>query len=173
MLLVTGFGPFLSVEDNPSAHIAKGCGLPHRVLEVSFKAVDEFFAALDPGGFDGLLMIGVAPKAEKMRIELIARNVVGPVPDVRSEVHGPAPVSFTSSGSLAGTLWRSPELFAETLDWAPSVDAGDYLCNYVYHRALTSFPSKRVGFLHVPPVESMPMDRQQVALGRILEMVSI
>ena len=144
----------------------------HLVLDVSFQAVDEFIEELQPNELDALLMIGVAPKAEKMKIELIARNVVSRTPDVRNEVHGPAPVSFTSSGSLAGSLWRSPELFAETEDWEPSVDAGDYLCNFVYHRALSSYPDKRVGFLHVPPVESMPLDRQQDVLGRILELVN-
>ncbi len=44
--LVTGFGPFLSVVQNPSGLLAQGCGRPSEMLEVSYACVDEFLRRL-------------------------------------------------------------------------------------------------------------------------------
>ena len=168
MTLITGFGPFLSVTDNPSGRLAAESGLPHRVLEVSFDAVDEFVEGLDPADFETLLMLGVAGRASTMRVELVAHNVIGSTPDVRGHVQGPSAISPMHPAQLAGTLWTGPELLNEGDGWVPSVDAGDYLCNYIYFRAAQRFPDKPVGFLHVPPYEAMPFEEQRELLDRIL-----
>ena len=54
---------------------------------------------------------------------------------------------------------------------ALSDDAGCYVCNYAYFRALRRFPRRRVGFVHVPPVAVMPLERQRATLGEIVELV--
>jgi pyroglutamyl-peptidase len=173
VLLVTGFGPFLSVDENPSALLAEKSGFPHHVLEVSFAAVDAFLEQLDSNSFDRLLMIGVARGAEKMRIELVARNLIGETPDVLDVVQGPGPIDPTAPAQLGGTLWRSPSLLNETDHWIPSVDAGTYLCNYIYFRALQAFPNKEIGFLHVPPLAVMPIERQHAILKDVLKELGV
>ena len=54
-------------------------------------------------------------------------------------------------------------------NYRASDNAGCYLCNYVYYRALRRFPTKRVGFVHVPPLEVLPLDVQREWLARLLK----
>jgi hypothetical protein len=56
-ILVTGFGPFLKHAENPSEVLARECGHPHEILEVSYATVEEFLGRLDPITFDALLML--------------------------------------------------------------------------------------------------------------------
>ena len=71
---------------------------------------------------------------------------------------------------LAGTLWISPEFSIESATRRPSDDAGDYLCNYIYYSALRKFDGagKQIGFLHVPPLDKLPLEHQLVELQQIL-----
>lgn len=165
---VTGFGPFLDVQDNPSAKVAQALGRPFRILEVSFEGVDRFLAELDPASFDRLVMIGVARGRKLVMPELFARDHIGHTKDVRGldrfgEIVHEAPLL------LDGGLW-TPEvlgaLAGETTVRA-SMDAGTYLCNYAYYQAVRRFPDKRVGFLHLPDESAMPID-EQIRLARKL-----
>ncbi|MCB8931997.1 MAG: hypothetical protein M9921_01895 [Fimbriimonadaceae bacterium] len=169
-VLVTGFGAFGEFEENPSALLAAGCGREHRVLEVAFDAVDQALQEWDPGAFDALLMLGVAGKASAFRVETVARNHIGPAPDVRGEVHGPGPIDPSAPPLLAATLWPS-WLLDDTAERAPSVDAGSYLCNYAFFRALQRFPEKRVGFLHVPPASAMALEVQRDVVREVLALL--
>jgi pyroglutamyl-peptidase len=170
-MFVTGFGPFGSISKNPSANLAESCGKPFCVIEVSFRAVDTFLQELDPASFKKLLLIGVAGGAESFRIETVARNEIGAAPDVAGEVWGPGPIEPRLPRQLAATLWSAPELLSECADWAPSVDAGTYLCNYIFFQALRRFPEKSVGFLHVPPFEKVATEEQRRRLERILDLL--
>lgn len=167
-ILVTGFGPFEGVEINPSERLARESGLAHRILPVSFRAVDQFIEeeAADPP--DILLMLGVAGGSERIRLECVARNFVGSYPDVDGRVFGPGPIDPTGPAALSGTLW-TPELDSMSPNLESSVDAGDYLCNYVYYRALQDLPMAWVGFMHVPPEIVLPSDYQQRTFAHITE----
>jgi pyroglutamyl-peptidase len=171
-LLVTGFGPFGDVQENPSSILATGTGLEHEILEVSFDAVEGFLSGLNPDSFDALLCLGVSGRAEKMHLETLAKNWIGPAPDVLGAIHGPGPIDPKAPHQLGGTLWRTAELLQETEDWQQSVDAGSYLCNYIYFRALQRLPSMPVGFLHVPSFDKMSQDRQESALQRLIQILS-
>ena len=170
--LVTGFGPFGHVAENPSGRLAEGCGRPFRVLEVAYEAVDLFLEGLNPEGFDTLLMLGVAVGRTHVTPELYARNWKGETADVRG-VSIPGPIEETEPLLLSSTLWNA-HLVAE-LSVHPgvfaSMDAGSYLCNYLSYRALRRFPQKRVGFLHVPPIERISLERQAETLSEILTAV--
>jgi pyroglutamyl-peptidase len=161
-LFVTGFGSFGAFTDNPSANLAESCGHPHQVLEVSFAAVEEALANLPD--FDALLMIGVAGNTEVMRLETVAHNRIGKLADVQGVVAGPGPIDPAAPFQLHAPLWTQPDLMD-----AVTVDAGDYLCNYSLFRAIQLFPTKLVGFLHVPPVDKMPLERQRTELAQIIE----
>jgi pyrrolidone-carboxylate peptidase len=169
---VTGFGPFLDVKENPSATLAEGTGRPFQILEVAFEAVDEFLAGLDPATFDRLVLLGVANSRTQVTPELFARNQIGHTRDVRGNDRF-GPIDPNAPLLLEGTLWGPAplvELFPNP-DLKVSLDAGSYLCNYTYFRALARFPDKRVGFLHVPGAEAMPLDRQAELVQAILENV--
>ncbi len=170
-ILVTGFGPFGAFGENPSQALAERCGLPFEVLEVAFRAADAFVDRLAADPPERLLLMGVAGGASRMRIEWVAQNRVGAHPDVRGEVYGPGPIDPTRPPNLAATLWAH-EPFGQPCDlWEPSVDAGTYLCNYVFFRSLSALPNTRTGFLHVPPAEALPLDAQMAALARVLDLV--
>lgn len=154
-LFVTGFGAFSTFQDNPSAYLAKNCGLPHRVLEVSYAAVDEFLENLDLSEFDGLLSLGLAAGTAVYRLEMIGRNTIGQALDVRG-VAGPSKIGL-GPHQLSSSLWEGLQPL-DGFEWSTS--AGDYLCNYILYRALERFPEKRIGFLHIPPPETIPLDRQ-------------
>jgi len=170
---ITGFGAFKDVPENPSSKLAETSERPHQVLEVAFCAVDEFLAELSPDTFDRLLMLGVASKRDRLTPELFARNMIGEGPDMR----GHSKEGYIQQGApllLESTLW-TPEVTAEIVAYDPrtkiSMDAGDYLCNYLGYRAIQRFPSKRVGFLHVPSQENLPLSDQAESLNRILDIL--
>lgn len=168
MIVITGFGPFGSVEDNPSAWLAERSGRPHRVMEVAFEAVEETLRDLESVSFEALLLLGVALGSPVLRIETVARNRIGSMPDVRGVVGGPGPIDPFGPPQLGATLWRDPIFYVENGRWAPSVDAGDYLCNYAFYRARQRFPDRGVGFLHVPSADDMALSLQLETLQEIL-----
>ena len=170
---VTGFGAFRDIGENPSAKLAGASGCPFQVLEVSYRAVDDFIAGLNPNSFDRLLMLGVAAGRDRLTPELFARNWIGKSADVRGyapmgRIEEDAPLLFES------TLW-TPEIASEIVAFDPhtriSMDAGDYLCNYISYRALQRFPDKKVGFLHVPGVDKLLLDKQSESLTKILAII--
>lgn len=170
--LVTGFGPFLSVKDNPSGRLAQQSQRSHVVLDVAFRAVDEFLEQVDPNSFDRLLMMGVAAKRHFVTPELFARNRYQSVPDVTGEVRSDE-IELGAPLLLTSTLWRP-----ERISWAylgqplrTSCDAGGYMCNYIAYRALRRFSDKEVGFLHIPAFEEVSEEEQLRALLEILEAV--
>lgn len=166
-LFVTGFGPFGPVSENPSDSLAQGCGLPHQTLEVSFQAVERFLKReFRRRQFDGLLLLGVSPKADSMRLESRGVNACGPHPDVRNKI-GPKVISPQGTQTRRSTLWR-PNTY-ELDGFTRSTSAGRYLCNYALYRALEELPHHRVGFLHVPPFETVPQREQAARLNRLLK----
>ena len=163
-LLVTGFEGFGPFKENPSAVLAEQCGLPFRRLEVSYSAVDEFVDSDIVREFEAVLLLGVAANALRFRLETVATNNSGKTPDVRGMI-GFGPIAPQSPRQLGTTMfvgsWDS-ELVES------SVDAGDYLCNYLYYRMLSRWPSKAIGFVHVPPIEQLPLAQQKETLNRLI-----
>ena len=167
-VLTTGYGPFLSVTENPSGWLVERCGAPYVVLPVSYAAVDKFLAELDPDSFDALVMVGVHGRARKMRLESVARNVVGKTPDVDQVVLGPGKIDPAGPDRIATSLWRNNWWPEASQSFTLTKDAGGYLCNYIFYRAAQRFPEKQVGFLHVPPWNNVGQEWQLTAFRRLL-----
>lgn len=161
---------------NPSGVLARRLGgmprlkaltggrLRVRVLTTAYAAIP---LELEPALAEGpaaVLMIGVAGRAKRVRVEARARNRASRLfPD--------------ASGRIAGGLALDPEGAAERrspvaatalaalqrngVDAIPSQEAGRYLCNAAYYRALAM--GMPVLFLHIPPVPRKPTP---VAQGR-------
>ncbi len=165
---VTGFLPFGGFSVNPSALLAQNCGRPFELLEVSYDAVDQWLDRVERAGapFDRLLMLGLRGGGTTFYLEQVARNEIGVTPDVRGVVRGPGFIDPGGPPTLPGTLLADTILSASHF---VSDNAGCYLCNYVYYRALRCFLAKRVGFVHVPPLEVVPLESQREQLSRLLD----
>jgi pyroglutamyl-peptidase len=155
-LLITGFTAFGRFAANPAEAIARGVavaiGARLEPLEVSFAAVEVLAARLrlDPPG--RWLMLGVAGDADRIRVERVARNWVGAGPDVRGMVRGPGRIDPAHpADALSGTLLPAATDLPPGCGY--SDDAGDYLCNFAYWRALVDLPGTRAGFVHVAPAD--------------------
>jgi len=162
-LLVTGFGPFPRMPRNPSAALARSVAAAPRLRRLGIEAraavlttaYATLAAELDPllaERPDAVLMIGVAGRERQVRVETRAtsrRSTLFP------DRHGEVPRRAGAEGAReaarrsrvnAGAALRA--LLRHGLPARISRDAGRYLCNAAYFRALT-----RRGptlFIHIP-----------------------
>ncbi|NVO14716.1 MAG: pyroglutamyl-peptidase I [Rhodoplanes sp.] len=174
-ILVTGFGRFPGAPFNPTEAIVAqllrrrrptlaGVRLVGHVFETRYAAVDRDLPALlareKP---DAIVLLGVATRADRMRLELTARNRVSVLfPDAggaRPARQTIAPgVSFFSRGMFPEAALRAA-LRSAGIDAALSKNAGGYLCNYAYWRALEAAAQphgpRHVVFVHVPPLHRL------------------
>ena len=171
-LLVTGFGPFKGFPSNPSEHLARTCGEDNRIIDVSYGAADKFLRELNPESFETLLLMGAHGTATCFQLELLAHNWAGGMKDICEETRAGV---LRSAGSAiqAGTLWPSLPLspILDSTQATLSFHPGSYLCNYIYYEALCYFPRKRVGFLHVPRAQAMPLESQRDVLKTLLQLI--
>lgn len=160
-LLITGFTAFGAFEKNPSEEVARqaaaALGASFAPIEVSFAAAENFIDSLLPHPPTALIMLGVAGRASKIRLESIARNHIGPTPDVRNITRGPNPISATHPPALPSNLFTTHSVTSPLVE--PSQDAGDYLCNFIYFTALSRLTIP-VGFIHIPPATQIPIPEQ-------------
>ena len=173
-VLVTGFGPFPGAPFNPSAALAKALARRRRpalagieravhVFATTYASVDRDLPKLLKQKPDVVLMFGVAGRRRQLCIETRARNAVSLLfPDASGhrprhgviELRGPAALPGNAPfARLAGAAGPAARL---------SRDAGRYLCNYVYWRALEQVRGTRplVQFVHIPPVSVKPRRRR-------------
>lgn len=173
--LITGFGPFGSVVDNPTERLLRhfaaqdvaGHDLTVCALPTSFaRAPRAFQSAYETGGrggqpFDLVLMLGVAARSTSWRVESQGLNHDAPaIPDVDGFTPPHREIVPGGASHLSVTLPPQILLLAvESLNLPVvlSDTAGQYLCNHLLYTALDlvrrSDPIPRTGFLHVPPDE--------------------
>ena len=167
-VLITGFGPFPGAPVNPSGPLALALAKKRRpefagvrrvahVFETSYAKVErdlpKLLARHKP---DIVLMFGLAARTPFVRIETRARNAASLLfPDVDGRVLRERAIMPDAPAALRA---RAP--FARLLAAARAAraaarishDAGDYLCNFTYWRALEASRSGTlVQFIHIPP----------------------
>lgn len=176
MILVTGFGPFPGVTDNPTAPLARaldgqrvaGHRVLGRVLPVSYARASQTVLALISAHQPALVIgMGVATSAQRPRVELRA------VPAVTSRI---ADVDGAQPAELGeGEIWVAEALragltrFADDLAGELSQDAGQYVCNAWLYRVLQGW-SGPAFFLHLPPGGAAPerlMGAMETLLGTL------
>lgn len=168
-ILLTGFGPFPGIADNPSARLvetlahARGfaprdCELHAQVLPTEWGAVGTFVPQL----LNSLqprvtIHFGVSQQARSLRIERSAHNRILPRVDAagvlpaRRTIHANGPTRLDSpvaAPRLAATL-RESGLPANS-----SSHCGSYLCNFLYYHSLSWAMSRdtetKMLFVHIP-----------------------
>lgn len=185
-ILLTGFGPFPGVTDNPSARLvdalADANGFSPRDRELHAEILPTEWSAvgmLVPRLLKSLqphvtIHFGVSRQARSLRIERSAHNRIVPRVDAagvlpaRHTIHIDGPARLDSSvhvPRLAATL-RETGVPANS-----STHAGSYLCNFLYYHSLSWAMSHdevtNVLFVHIPLARSQggPLDEADVLRG--------
>jgi pyroglutamyl-peptidase len=190
-VLLAGFGPFPGAPHNPSAALAQKIARRRRpalhglirtahVFATSYAAVDRDMPRLFAEKPDIVLLFGLAGGRRQICIETRARNAVSVLfPDA----NGRRPsIGIIDSGGPDARVGRAPfarllgAIRTSTVPARLSRDAGRYLCNYAYWRALQEAPEGQplVQFVHIPalPRDGRPRRRSRRRSPPLAQLVS-
>ncbi len=179
-VLITGFGPFPGAPFNPTAALAENLARRRRpalsevrriahVFPTSYAAVErelpDLIARYRP---DLVLLFGLAPRTPHVRIEARARNRRSTLFADVDGMHPSFVIQPRGPGTLVAPTRQPPLRVALRKARVParlSIDAGKYLCNFAYWRALelTRKHGGRVQFVHVPNVSRAHARRRHSA----------
>ncbi len=177
-VLLIGFGPFPGAPFNPSAALVKALARRRRpafaeivcathVFATAYAAVDHDLPRLFALKPDVILMFGLAGRRRQLCIETRARNAVSVLfPDAsgyrpqRDVIAPGGETALPAAAPFAGLLGA---IRGHRVPARLSRDAGRYLCNYAYWRALECARGGQplVQFVHIPPVSLKPRARRQ------------
>lgn len=171
-IAVAGFGPFPGVPKNPSGEIvraiakmrrlpAAGIALDTAIFPTAYGLAEAELERLIAKKPDAIVLFGVAGRAKHIRIETVARNRAStlhpdhmrftPV-DRRLAADGAEFFKVRGPAMHMRAAIRNTEVKAEL-----SRDAGSYLCNAVFYRALLATAERKpvplTFFIHVPPAD--------------------
>jgi pyroglutamyl-peptidase len=192
-VLLTAFGSFPGAPVNPTMAIARmverqygrrfarlGIDLRTAVLPVVYAGAEERVGALiAQTKADVVLHLGLAARRKRLSFETRARNRLSVLhPDAARqragrlaiEPHGPQALA---SRAPAARCVRA--ISAAGAACAPSIDAGDYLCNQTLFASLRS-AAPMVAFVHVPKPRRLrgphKAPRASIPLARMAEGVA-
>ncbi len=186
-VLIVGFGPFPGQKQNPTGPLVIQLARRRRpaksearriacVLPTTFAAVDDrLVSEIERHRPDVVLMFGLAARTAHLRIEKRARNALS---DLFPDAAGKRPIRRLidrRSAPALVTRARAPALLqAAAKAHVPvrlSHDAGGYICNLAYWRALSfvpaDVPSPLVQFVHVPRLPSPSRPRRKTGKRRL------
>lgn len=181
-VLVTGFGPFGDVVDNPAGHVATFLGtLSNEAVQVHTDILDVSYAGAEAAVKslieqykpDVMLCFGAAVKRDVITAERFAVNVDDSTkPDNNGQHRSGNPIVADGPAGLAATI--DVNGLIKTIDGIKASNhAGGYVCNHVfytalYHAAALELPTK-VGFIHLPmPKDRAALEAQQETAAHIL-----
>ena len=172
-VLVTGFEPFGGNDVNPSALIAEA--FDGVVLPVSYeRAAAALRRAIEEHTPDLVVCFGLAADRSVIAVERYAHNLdEASTTDNDGNVGSGRPIDAAGPLALASALpvdeivaaLRAAEIPADV-----SRDAGGYLCNHVFYALLRG--GSRGGFVHLPPLEAIPLETQLRAARTIVAVAS-
>lgn len=184
-LWVSGFGAFPGVERNPSRELAfllasQGLGPGWLDLCIDAAELPVVFAEV-PGAIDRslaalasppqvLLGLGVRSAGHAFRLERLAR---GSFDSTRADNSGATGAGIDLGPTLRTDFDLAPLAAAMQAAGSGPVllsdDAGRYVCERTYRHLLTRAEDlhARALFLHVPPFDVQPLDRQFQAVAAL------
>jgi pyrrolidone-carboxylate peptidase len=185
-VVVTGYGKFMGITDNPSANMAqklseagvKGAIVEYRRLDVTQGAVDAFMNEMKKNPPDVILSMGVAPASQ---VEELPENKVDAAEDgdgkmmTAGEVRpGGKPVLKTDLP--VQVIDDSLKKFGDKREVGTSLsdpnyqpDRSAYLCNYLGYNLASAFgqtDATTAGFMHV--TDHTPPEQMQSVLEAIV-----
>lgn len=182
-VLVTGFGRFGAYRVNPSEEVVQTLvsnrALGTAVLPVAFRrAASRLHALLDATHPRAVLLLGLHTGSE-IRLERVAHNRdAAEGADEDGETRCEGAISASGPAVYPSTLPLDAiarELTDRSLPWAWSDDAGGFLCNHVFYRAREWVERAGLpipcGFVHLPPLEALPLTRQREAVDVCLDLL--
>jgi pyroglutamyl-peptidase len=194
-IVIAGFGPFHGAPFNPSERLASalarrrrpalaGIEITSHIFATAYHAVDRDLPKLLARKPDVLLIFGLAARRPYICIETRARNARSILfPDVSGYRPKYATIEAGWPGNLTGNAPFPHLLNAVCKSALParlSRDAGAYLCNYAYWRALQHSENRTlVQFVHIPSASALsprrrfknrapPLSRLEAACERLL-----
>jgi pyroglutamyl-peptidase len=178
-ILVTGFGPFPRVRVNPTTALARavasrlqaaGFAAEALILETSYAGgLPRLRAHLAEVRPRAILMLGLAARARKIRVELFGRGHASPL---HPDASGATPTARALPAALPLRTTANPQaalgaLRRHGLRSALSPSAGRYLCDACYAAALRPNRSSGVPviFIHVPWLRPAPGAKPQARVA--------
>jgi len=183
-ILITGFGRFPGAPSNPTMPLVarlvraarrQGLDCVAHIFATRYAEVDrELPALIAKHRPDAIVMFGLAGRRRHVSIEVVARNRMsvlfpdaGGIIPARAAIAAGAAATLRGRAAFAGLLAAARTTRVRT---QLSRDAGKYLCNYVYWRALEAAAQpdgpRRAVFIHVPPVAAAPRPRARAKRHR-------
>ena len=173
LFLITGFEPFISVEDvkldvNPTKNIAHAVAstssdIESRILPVSFERTrTDFLRALKDVRPQVWIGLGYAPHRTSIDVESIALNLEystrpdndGVQPDGRPIIPK-APLALATNLDVNVGVKHLDGCGAQARRWT---HAGTFLCNQVFflgcEAQVSGGPPNYAVFIHIPPMDS-------------------
>ncbi len=182
-MVITGFGPFGPHARNPSYPFAlsvhhalerRGIFAEPWSLPVTWEVAEEIPHRLTEAG---VLVIhcGLAANRTRINLERGASNVAGPTPDVDGvvatgilDIDGPA--RLTTTLDLDALELAMMESLGDRFGVCQSDDAGAYICNAIYYRALQARDGDAL-FVHIPDIWHDELELAASALADALASV--
>jgi len=179
-IVLTGFGPFGDVSDNPSSELVSDLGKRPRTnfayipqIRVSVSGVKEVvqdMLRLEKPSFETVLVhLGVDTSSTRMKCERFAYNEKNfRIPDEDRVTCCNEPIVI---GEVARIETPIDLTKIEMLDdrIVVSTDPGKYICNLLYYESL--FAGYRSLFIHVPPFAAIPKKEQIDLIEKILDVL--
>lgn len=157
-LIITGFKPFLKNEVNPTEILVnklKNEGYNTKVLDVTYKEVDEFIDSLKEDTF--LLSLGLAQSRKSLSIEKYGYNKINNHTKDNSGFIPKIDVINQSLKEKIETNINIEKLLPLIKDSYISEDPGNYLCNYIYFKGLNKLNNNAL-FIHIPLLKENEYD---------------
>lgn len=190
-ILLTGFEPFGSVNDNPSQRVVEHIAAQNyadivtHIFPVDYvKSGEQLQALIEQYQPEAIILLGVAQSRDAISLERIAINANdGKIPDnmgnhkTGQRIIEDAPVGYWSSLPLE-TMYEAIQKAEITVKM--TYHAGTYLCNHVFYLArhiLESSGTSHIpcGFIHLPDMgdeaPQMPLKQQIRAIDLCLEVL--
>lgn len=169
-LLMTGFEAFAGLDFNPTAHLANkfsqtvynNIKIETAILPVSFENTFKNFQNIYKEDYIAIIMCGLAYSRPWWSLEQIAKNlIVDNRPDNDGHIQkNKKQINVEGKNAVYASIdlhLLNKRLKDKGLPSEVSMDAGTYVCNYLFYRVASSYQQPSF-FLHIPANQELKQD---------------